>query len=371
MGLTKNATNLIGSGLNAGSSVLGGLISGVFARKAATTAFQRQKQLMDKQNAINQANEFSSPSRHLAGMKAAGMNAAAALGNGVPQAASVGSASAPQADVPNFEQVGSNVGKSLDILQRELLEKQVEGQDASNRKTNADADLAESVARNYAQFGNEEYRLKNAKLQEEVSNIMEKTRGQKAANVSAEAIAENAQKIAALTVNKMQEDVDYVHAQRGLVDVNSDIAKGTLSWQDKMNAAIIRDLSERAGLSAASASVAAANYKAINATLPFLADIKEAEREHLRKDIVVLTRKAENMETEGDRLEIQRDIDKISRKYADDEHREALRETTSRVVLNKSKTFEARTHAIKNAAETFESGTRSAKNIKSLVVPWG
>lgn len=371
MGISKNATNLIGSGLNAGSSVLGGLISGVFARKAATTAFQRQKQLMDKQNAINQANEFSSPSRQLAGMKAAGMNAAAALGNGVPQAASVGSASSPQADVPNYEQVGSNVGKSLDILQRELLEKQVEGQDASNRKTNADADLAESVAKNYADYGNEEYRLKNAKLQEEISSIMEKTRGQKAANISAEAIAENAQKIAALTVNKMQEDVDYVRAQRGLADVNTDLAKGTLSWQDKMNAAIIRDLSERAGLSAASASVAAANYKAINATLPFLADIKEAERDHLRKDIVVLTRKAENMETEGDRLEIQRDIDKISRKYADDEHREALRETTSRVVLNKAKTFETRTHAVKNAAETFESGTRSAKNIKSLVLPWG
>ena len=86
--MLQSLRNGLSSGLQAGASrgfglrgLISGAINNMFAKKAEKRQYQYNKKLMEFQNSLNQANEFSSIGRQVAGMKAAGVNPALADGS--------------------------------------------------------------------------------------------------------------------------------------------------------------------------------------------------------------------------------------------------------------------------------------------------
>lgn len=100
LNMLKSLSNGLSSGLQVGASrgfglrgLISGAINNLFAKKAEKRQFNYNKKLMEFQNSLNQANEFSSPGRQIAGFKSAGVNPALADGSAP---ATVGSSSVSQ-----------------------------------------------------------------------------------------------------------------------------------------------------------------------------------------------------------------------------------------------------------------------------------
>lgn len=154
--------NALSSGVSSGFQAsasrgfgLRGLISGainnMFAKKAEQRQLENNKKLMDYQNKINQANEFSSAGRQIAGLKAAGVNPALADGSAP---ATVGSSSVSQGS----GQAESGHSEALVSAQQSSLEGDVkvkesaaEANKASAREHNANAEATEIANENARQ----------------------------------------------------------------------------------------------------------------------------------------------------------------------------------------------------------------------------
>lgn len=122
--------------MSAGGQVLSSVFSGLFNKQAATTAFHRQKALMDKQYNQNQQSLRDSPLSALEGYRNAGLNAGAMLGQGAPQAAPVSGGNADQASpmdtsgIANAMQSAANI--RLTNAQRENVEADTTGKNIRN-----------------------------------------------------------------------------------------------------------------------------------------------------------------------------------------------------------------------------------------------
>ena len=138
--------NGLSSGLQAGASrgfglrgLVSGAINNMFAKKAEKRQFNYNKKLMEFQNSLNQANEFSSTGRQIAGMKAAGVNPALADGS-APATVSGSSVSqgSGQADGGSSEATVAQQSSNLQMDEK-VKESQVSANNAIAREHNATA----------------------------------------------------------------------------------------------------------------------------------------------------------------------------------------------------------------------------------------
>ena len=139
--------NGLSSGLQVGASrgfglrgLISGAINNMFAKKAEKRQFNYNKKLMEFQNSLNQANEFSSSGRQIAGLKAAGVNPALADGS-APATVSGSSVSqgSGQADGGSSEATVAQQSSNLQMDEK-VKESQVSANDAIAREHNANAE---------------------------------------------------------------------------------------------------------------------------------------------------------------------------------------------------------------------------------------
>lgn len=139
--------NGLSSGLQAGASrgfglrgLISGAINNMFAKKAEKRQLSYNKKLMEFQNSLNQANEFSSAGRQIAGMKAAGVNPALADGS-APATVSGSSVSqgSGQADGGSSEATVAQQASNLQMDDK-VKQSQVSANDAIAREHNANAE---------------------------------------------------------------------------------------------------------------------------------------------------------------------------------------------------------------------------------------
>lgn len=139
--------NGLSSGLQVGASrgfglrgLISGAINNMFAKKAEKRQFNYNKKLMEFQNSLNQANEFSSAGRQVAGLKAAGVNPALADGS-APATVSGSSVSqgSGQADGGSSEAIVAQQASNLQ-MDNKVKESQVSANDAIAREHNANAE---------------------------------------------------------------------------------------------------------------------------------------------------------------------------------------------------------------------------------------
>lgn len=145
--MLQSLKNGLSSGLQAGASrgfgmrgLITGAINNMFAKKAEKRQFNYNKKLMEFQNSLNQANEFSSTGRQVAGMKAAGVNPALADGS-APATVSGSSVSqgSGQADSGSSEATVAQQSSNLQMDEK-VKESQVSANDAIAREHNANAE---------------------------------------------------------------------------------------------------------------------------------------------------------------------------------------------------------------------------------------
>lgn len=138
--------NGLSSGLQVGASrgfglrgLISGAINNMFAKKAEKRQLNYNKKLMEFQNSLNQANEFSSTGRQIAGMKAAGVNPALADGS-APATVSGSSVSqgSGQADGGSSEATVAQQSSNLQMDDK-VKESQVSANNAIAREHNANA----------------------------------------------------------------------------------------------------------------------------------------------------------------------------------------------------------------------------------------
>lgn len=146
MNILQPLQNGLTSGLQAGASrgfglrgLINGAINNMFAKKAEKRQFNYNKKLMEFQNSLNQANEFSSTGRQIAGMKAAGVNPALADGS-APATVSGSSVSqgSGQADGGSSEATVAQQSSNLQMDEK-VKESQVSANNAIAREHNANA----------------------------------------------------------------------------------------------------------------------------------------------------------------------------------------------------------------------------------------
>lgn len=146
MDILQPLKNGLSSGLQAGASrgfglrgLISGAINNMFAKKAEKRQFGYNKKLMEFQNSLNQANEFSSTGRQVAGMKAAGVNPALADGS-APATVSGSSVSqgSGQADSGSSEATVAQQSSNLQMDEK-VKESQVSANNAIAREHNANA----------------------------------------------------------------------------------------------------------------------------------------------------------------------------------------------------------------------------------------
>lgn len=145
-GLTSGLKNGLSSGLQVGAArgfglrgLISGAINNMFAKKAERRQFGYNKKLMEFQNSLNQANEFSSTGRQIAGMKSAGVNPALADGS-APATVSGSSVSqgSGQADGGSSEATVAQQSSNLQMDEK-VKESQVSANNAIAREHNANA----------------------------------------------------------------------------------------------------------------------------------------------------------------------------------------------------------------------------------------
>lgn len=145
--MLQSLKNGLSSGLQVGAArgfglrgLISGAINNMFAKKAEKRQFNYNKKLMEFQNSLNQANEFSSTGRQVAGMKAAGVNPALADGS-APATVSGSSVSqgSGQADGGSSEATVAQQSSNLQMDEK-VKESQVSANDAIAREHNANAE---------------------------------------------------------------------------------------------------------------------------------------------------------------------------------------------------------------------------------------
>lgn len=146
MNILQPLKNGLSSGLQVGASrgfglrgLISGAINNMFAKKAEKRQLNYNKKLMEFQNSLNQANEFSSTGRQIAGMKAAGVNPALADGS-APATVSGSSVSqgSGQADSGSSEATVAQQSSNLQMDEK-VKESQVSANNAIAREHNANA----------------------------------------------------------------------------------------------------------------------------------------------------------------------------------------------------------------------------------------
>lgn len=146
MDILQPLKNGLSSGLQVGASrgfglrgLISGAINNMFAKKAEKRQFGYNKKLMEFQNSLNQANEFSSTGRQIAGMKSAGVNPALADGS-APATVSGSSVSqgSGQADGGSSEAAVAQQSSNLQMDEK-VKESQVSANNAIAREHNANA----------------------------------------------------------------------------------------------------------------------------------------------------------------------------------------------------------------------------------------
>lgn len=139
--------NGLSSGLQGGASrgfglrgLISGAINNMFAKKAEKRQYQYNKKLMEFQNSLNQANEFSSPGRQIAGLKSAGVNPALADGS-APATVSGASVSqgSGQAESGSSEATVAQESSNLQMDEK-VKESQVSANESIAREHNANAE---------------------------------------------------------------------------------------------------------------------------------------------------------------------------------------------------------------------------------------
>lgn len=145
--MLQSLRNGLSSGLQLGGArgfglrgLISGAINNLFAKKAEKRQFKYNKKLMEFQNALNQANEFSSIGRQIAGMKSAGVNPALADGS-APASVSGSSVSqgSGQAYSGSSEAVVAQQASNLQ-MDDNVKQSQVSANDAIAREHNANAE---------------------------------------------------------------------------------------------------------------------------------------------------------------------------------------------------------------------------------------
>ena len=145
--MLQSLINGLSSGLQAGASrgfglrgLVTGAINNMFAKKAEKRQFNYNKKLMEFQNSLNHANEFSSAGRQIAGLKSAGVNPALADGS-APATVSGSSVSqgSGQADGGSSEATVAQQASNLQMDEK-VKESQVSANDAIAREHNANAE---------------------------------------------------------------------------------------------------------------------------------------------------------------------------------------------------------------------------------------
>lgn len=145
-GLSSGLNNGLASGLQAGAArgfglrgLISGAINNMFAKKAEKRQLNYNKKLMEFQNSLNQANEFSSMGRQIAGLKSAGVNPALADGS-APASVSGSSVSqgSGQADGGSSEATVAQQSSNLQMDEK-VKESQVSANNAIAREHNANA----------------------------------------------------------------------------------------------------------------------------------------------------------------------------------------------------------------------------------------
>ena len=148
--MLQSLKNGLSSGLQAGASrgfglrgLISGAINNMFAKKAEKRQYQYNKKLMEFQNSLNQANEFSSIGRQVAGMKAAGVNPALADGS-APASVSGSSVSqgSGQADSGSSEATVAQQSSNLQMDEK-VKQSQVSANESIAREHNANAEAKE------------------------------------------------------------------------------------------------------------------------------------------------------------------------------------------------------------------------------------
>lgn len=145
--MLQSLKNGLSSGLQSGASrgfglrgLINGAINNMFAKKAEKRQFNYNKKLMEFQNSLNQANEFSSAGRQIAGLKSAGVNPALADGSAP---ATVGSSSVSQgsgqADSGASEATVAQQSSNLQMDDK-VKESQVSANESIAREHNANAE---------------------------------------------------------------------------------------------------------------------------------------------------------------------------------------------------------------------------------------
>lgn len=144
--MLQSLKNGLSSGLQVGAArgfglrgLISGAINNMFAKKAEHRQLNYNKKLMEFQNSLNQANEFSSIGRQVAGMKAAGVNPALADGS-APATVSGSSVSqgSGQADGGSSEASVAQQSSNLQMDEK-VKESQVSANNAIAREHNANA----------------------------------------------------------------------------------------------------------------------------------------------------------------------------------------------------------------------------------------
>lgn len=146
MNILQPLKNGLSSGLQAGASrgfglrgLISGAINNMFAKKAEKRQFNYNKKLMEFQNSLNQANEFSSLGRQISGMKAAGVNPALSDGSApVTVSGSSVSQGSGQADGGSSEATVAQQSSNLQMDEK-VKESQVSANNAIAREHNANA----------------------------------------------------------------------------------------------------------------------------------------------------------------------------------------------------------------------------------------
>lgn len=145
--MLQSLQNGLTSGLQAGASrgfglrsLINGAINNMFAKKAEKRQFNYNKKLMEFQNSLNQANEFSSAGRQIAGLKAAGVNPALADGS-APASVSGSSVSqgSGQADSGSSEATVAQQSSNLQMDEK-VKQSQVSANESIAREHNANAE---------------------------------------------------------------------------------------------------------------------------------------------------------------------------------------------------------------------------------------
>lgn len=145
--MLQSLKNGLSSGLQAGASrgfglrgLISGAINNMFAKKAEKRQFLYNKKLMEFQNSLNQANEFSSSGRQIAGLKSAGVNPALADGS-APATVSGSSVSqgSGQADGGSSEATVAQQSSNLQMDDK-VKESQVSANESIAREHNANAE---------------------------------------------------------------------------------------------------------------------------------------------------------------------------------------------------------------------------------------